>query len=343
MKFIDLRSDTVTQPTEEMRKAMYNAIVGDDVYEDDPTVNELEKLAAEKVGKEAALFVVSGTMGNQLAIMAHTKLGDEIIVGANSHIVKHEVGAAARLSGVSYAIVDNEDNRIYKEDLLAKIRTEDIHHPDTGLLCLENALSDGTVVSLEEMKDLYETANRNNIPVHLDGARLFNAAIYLNVEPKEICKYTDSVMFCLSKGLAAPVGSMLCGTKEFIKKARKMRKILGGGMRQAGVLAACGIVSLEKMIDRLQEDHDNAMYLANKLNKIEGFSVDLNKVQINMVFCKVERENFDFKKFANMLLEKGIRTNPGEVDNIRFVTNKDVTREDIDYTIKSIKEVLQSF
>jgi len=341
MKFIDLRSDTVTQPTLEMRQAMYDALVGDDVYEDDPTVKRLEELAAEKVGKEAALFVVSGTMGNQLAIMTHTKLGDEIIVGANSHIVQHEVGAAARLSGVSYAIVDNEDNRIHKEDVLAKIRTEDIHHPDTGLLCLENALSDGTVVPIEEMKELYETAHLRNIPVHLDGARLFNAAIYLNVDPKEICKYTDSVMFCLSKGLASPVGSMLCGTKEFIKKARKMRKILGGGMRQAGVLAACGIVSLEKMIGRLKEDHDNAKYLANRLNETEGFSVDLDKVQINMVFCKVEIENFDFIKFADKLLEKGIKTNPGERGSIRFVTNKDVTREDIDYAVESIKEVLQ--
>lgn len=246
MKFIDLRSDTVTQPTLEMREAMYKAAVGDDVYEDDPTIKKLEELAAEKVGKEAALFVVSGTMANQVAIMTHTKFGDEIIVGANSHIVQHEVGAAARLSGVSYAIVDNEDNRIYKKDVLDKIRTEDIHYPETGLLCLENALSDGTVLSLEEMKELYQTASERNIPVHLDGARLFNAALYLGVDPKEICKYTDSVMFCLSKGLASPVGSVLCGSKDFIKKARKMRKLLGGGMRQAGVLAACGIVSLEK-------------------------------------------------------------------------------------------------
>ncbi|NLX61164.1 MAG: low-specificity L-threonine aldolase [Tissierellia bacterium] len=341
MKFIDLRSDTVTQPTLEMREAMYKAAVGDDVYEDDPTIKKLEELAAEKVGKEAALFVVSGTMANQVAIMTHTKFGDEIIVGANSHIVQHEVGAAARLSGVSYAIVDNEDNRIYKKDVLDKIRTEDIHYPETGLLCLENALSDGTVLSLEEMKELYQTASERNIPVHLDGARLFNAALYLGVDPKEICKYTDSVMFCLSKGLASPVGSVLCGSKDFIKKARKMRKLLGGGMRQAGVLAACGIVSLEKMIDRLEEDHDNAMYLAKQLNEIEGFSVDLSRVQINMVFCKVERENFDFNKFAERLLVKGIKTNPGEKGSIRFVTHKDISKEDIDYAIVAIKEVLQ--
>jgi threonine aldolase len=198
-------------------------------------------------------------------------------------------------------------------------------------------------MTLEEMKELYETAHEHNIPVHLDGARIFNAAIYLNVEAKEIAKYTDSVMFCVSKGLCSPVGSLLCGSEEFIRKARKMRKILGGGMRQAGFLAACGIISIEKMVDRLEEDHDNAKYLAEKLNEIEGFSVDLDKVQINMVFCNVSRENFDFEDFAKKLLEKGIKTNPGENGVIRFVTNKDVTREDIDYTIHTIKEILASF
>lgn len=340
MRYVDLRSDTVTLPTEEMRQAMYEAVVGDDVYEDDPTVIKLEKLAAEMMGKEAALFVASGTMGNQIAIMSHTKLGDEIIAGANCHIVQHEVGAAARLSGVSYALVDNPDNRIYREDVLKKIRVEDIHYPETGLLCLENALSDGTVVPLEDMKELYETAHEYKIPVHLDGARIFNASIYLKVKAKEIAKYADSVMFCISKGLCSPVGSLLCGSEEFIRKARKMRKILGGGMRQAGFLAACGIISLEKMIDRLKEDHDNAKYLASKLNEIEGFSVDLDKVQINMVFCNVEKENFDFEDFARKLFEKGIKTNPGYEGVIRFVTNKDVSREDIDYTIKCIKEIL---
>lgn len=340
MKYIDLRSDTVTQPTEEMRQAMFSAEVGDDVYGDDPTINKLEDMAAELLGKEAALFVVSGTMGNQLAIMSHTKMGDEIIVGANSHIVQSEVGAAARLSGVSYALVDNPDTRIHKEDILRKIRTEDVHHPDTGLLCLENALANGTVVSLEEMKELYETAHEHNIPVHLDGARLFNAATFLNVPAREIVKYTNSVTFCLSKGLSSPVGSVLCGSKKFIDRARRMRKLLGGGMRQAGVLAACGIISLEKMVDRLQEDHDNAKYLAAKLNEIDGFSVDMDKVQINMVFCKVDRGDFDFKNFANKLLKKGIKTNVGNNNTIRFVTNKDISRENINYLIQHIKEII---
>lgn len=340
MKYIDLRSDTVTQPTDEMRQAMHDAEVGDDVYEDDPTINRLEELAAKEVGKEAALFVVSGTMGNQIAIMSHTKMGDEIIVGSNSHIVQNEVGAAARLSGVSYAIVDNPDTKIYKEDVLSKIRTENVHYPDTGLLCLENALANGTIVSLEEMKELYQTAHKNNIPVHLDGARLFNAATYLNVPAKKIAQYTDSVTFCISKGLSSPVGSLLCGSKEFIKKARRMRKLLGGGLRQAGVLASCGIISIEKMVERLQEDHDNAKYLATKLNKIKGFSVDMDRVQINMVFCKVNREDFDFQEFAEKLLEKGIKTNSGEGNAIRFVTNKDVSKEDIDYVVECIREIV---
>ena len=189
------------------------------------------------------------------------------------------------------------------------------------------------------MKELYEAAHVNNIPVHLDGARLFNAATYLNVDAKEITKYTDSVMFCISKGLCSPIGSMLCGEEKFINKARKMRKLLGGGMRQAGILAACGLISLEKMIGRLQEDHDNAKYLATKLNKIEGF-VDMDKVQINMVFCEINREGFNFQEFVSKMLEKGIKINGSEGNQFRFVTNKDVSREDIDYIAKCIKEII---
>ncbi|HSH36034.1 low-specificity L-threonine aldolase [Schnuerera sp.] len=339
MKYIDLRSDTVTQPTKEMRKAMYEAEVGDDVYGDDPTVNRLEELAAKLVGKESALFVPSGTMGNQIAIMVHTKLGDEIILGANSHIVQHEVGAAARLSGVSYSVVNNPDDKIYVEDVQRRIRSQDIHYPETGLLCIENALGNGTVVSLQEMESLYKVAYENHIPVHLDGARLFNAATYLKVRANQIAQYTDSVTFCISKGLCSPVGSLLCGSNEFIKKARKMRKLLGGGMRQAGILAASGIISLGKMIDRLEEDHENAKYLAKKLNEIEGLSVDMDKVQINMVFCKVSKKDFNSYEFTQRLLQKRIKVND-DGNIIRFVTNNDITKEDIDYLIESIKEYI---
>lgn len=341
MKYIDLRSDTVTQPTKEMRQAMYDSVVGDDVYGDDPTVNKLEKLAAEKLNKEAGLFVTSGTMGNQIAIMCHTKMGDEIILNNSSHIVQHEAGATARLSGVNYSIVNNDNNRMSKEDILARIRSEDVHNPDTSLICIENPLGDGTVLSLNEMKELYETAQSHNIPVHLDGARLFNAANYLKVDAKEIAQYTDSVMFCLSKGLCSPVGSILCGTEEFINRAIKMRKLLGGGMRQAGVLAACGLISLEKMVERLDEDHDNAKYLALKLNEIEGFFVDMNKVQINMVFCKIDREEFDYEDFQSKLLDEGIKISLPDENEIRFVTNNDISKEDIDYTIKTIEKIVK--
>jgi len=338
MKLIDLRSDTVTQPTEEMRLAMAAAAVGDDVYEDDPTVIKLEEMSAEITGFEAALFVPSGTMANQLAIMAHTKRGDEIIVGQNAHIVAHEVGGAAILSNVSYRIVNNPDDSISGQDIHAMVRGNDIHYPDTGMVCLENALSNGMVVSIEKMKDVYTAAKEHNLPVHLDGARLFNAAAYLGVDPKEVTMYFDSIMFCLSKGLCAPVGSMLCGSKEFIRKARKYRKLLGGGMRQIGVLAACGIISLEKMTKRLHIDHENALYMATRLAEIPGTDVDINSVHINIVFFKIANPAFDHAGFAQYLLEKGIKTNGAEDGVYRFVTHNDVTREDIDFVVDLIKK-----
>lgn len=340
MKYIDLRSDTVTQPTEEMRQTMKDVVVDDDVYRDDPTVNMLEKMGAKMLGKEAAIFVPSGTMGNQIAIMCHTKMGDEIIVSLNSHLVKSEVGGAARLSGVNYSIVDNMDNKIYKEDILERIRVENVHYPDTGLLCLQNPLADGSVMSLDEIKELYNTANDNNIPVHLDGARIFNTSTYLKIDAKEIGQYADSIMFCISKGLCSPVGSLLCGTKVFIDRARKMRKLLGGGMRQAGVLASCGLISLEKMVYRLQEDHDNAIYLGSKLNEIDGFYVRMDKVQINMVFCEITKEGLNYEKFVEKLLEKKIKINQVQVNKIRFVTNNDIKKEDIDYAVECISQVL---
>jgi len=333
MKIIDLRSDTVTQPTKEMRQVMADAIVGDDVYEDDPTITRLESLSAEMTGFEAALFVPSGTMANQLAIMAHTKRGDEIIVGANSHIVVHEVGAAAILSGVNYRIITNDDDTIRGGDIIASIREDDIHCPDTGLICTENALANGTVVSLDVMEDAYKAAKAHNLPLHLDGARLFNAAVYLDVDPKEITKYCDSVMFALSKGLCAPVGSILCGNKHFIKKARKYRKLLGGGMRQVGILAAAGLVSLEEMTKRLHEDHENARYLAMRLSSLPYIEIDLQKVHINMVFFKIEKPNFDHIAFASKLLSKGIKINPGDNGCYRFVVHNDISRDDIDFVI----------
>ncbi len=340
MRYIDFRSDTVTMPTPEMRRAMAEAPVGDDVYGDDPTVIELETLAAQLVGKEAAMFVPSGTMGNQLAVMTHTRRGDEIIVEEDCHIVVHEVGATAVLSGVNLKTVKGTYSIMNPEDVEAAIREEDLHHPETTLICMENALSNGRVVPLDTMEKIYNVAKKHNLAVHLDGARLFNAAEYLKVEAKDITAYTDSVMFCLSKGLCAPVGSILAGSKSFIAKAKKNRKLLGGGMRQVGILAAAGMIALKDMTKRLHVDHQNAQYLANKLAALPGVKVDIEGIHINMVFFEIENLKMSDAEFIDQLYKKGIKANGAYKGILRFVTNNDVTKEDIDYTIDCIKELL---
>lgn len=340
MRFIDLRSDTVTQPTEAMRQAMVSAQVGDDVYGEDTEINALQELAAETVGKEAALFVPSGTMGNQLAIMTFTRRGDEIIAGAWSHIVHHEVGAAAVLSSVSTKVVDNPDHIIYPADILAAMRSQDIHEPRTSLLCLENALANGDVVPLEILREDYKTAKDLNLNVHMDGARLFNAAVSLKTDVKAIAACTDSLMFCLSKGLCAPVGSMLCGSRTFIEKARKNRKLLGGGMRQAGFLAASGRIALQTMTQRLQEDHDNALYLASALAKLPNIKIDPERVKINMVFFSVEKEGFNEEAFGAYLLSHGIKNTGYMQGEMRLVTHHGITRQDLDIVIDLIKDYL---
>lgn len=341
LRYIDLRSDTVTQPTDEMREAMAKAIVGDDVYGDDPTMSLLEKKAAEYAGKEAAIFVASGTMGNQLAVMTHTSRGNEIIAEENCHIVQHEVGATAVLSGVHLRTIKGNGGIMEPQDVLKAIRGNDIHYPETGLICMENALSNGTVVPLARMKEIYDIAKKHNIPVHLDGARLFNAATSLSVDAAQITQYTDSVMFCLSKGLCAPVGSMLAGSRQFVDRARKNRKLLGGGMRQAGILAAAGLIALEKMSKRLHIDHENAKYMAKRLMGIPGIKLTHENVQINMVFFDIEETGVSSEKLVNVLFEKGIKINGIEGGYMRYVTNNDVTKEDIDYTIQCMKEIMK--
>lgn len=340
LKYIDLRSDTVTMPTEEMRKAMAYAEVGDDVYGDDPTLNKLETLAANIAGKEAALFVPSGTMGNQIGVMTHTLRGDEVILGENSHIAVHEVGATAVLSGVQLRTIKSPDDILYPETIRNAIRMDDIHEPRTGLICLENALANGTVVPLDVMKEVYVIAKQHNIPVHLDGARLFNAATYLKVKATDITQYTDSVMFCLSKGLCAPVGSILAGPKVFIDKARKNRKLLGGGMRQAGILAAAGIIALEEMTKRLDMDHENAKYMAKRLLEIPGVELNIDKVQIDMVFFKLDSSYISPDTLVNKLFRKGIKISEPELGLYRFVTNNDISKKDIDYLIDCMKEII---
>ena len=268
---IDLRSDTITLPTDEMRKAMENAEVRDDVYQEDPTINRLEKLAATKVGKEAALFVPSGTMGNLIAVLAHCQRGEEVILGAESHICYYEVGGISAVAGViPSTILGDSKGALTPQAVDKALREENIHYPETSLICLENThnRAGGTIYPIQLTKEIYQLAHQRNIQVHLDGARIFNAAIALNLEPSVLAKEVDSVMFCLSKGLSAPVGSILDGSRKFIEKARKQRKMLGGGMRQAGILAAAGIIALEKMVERLRENHNNARILGEGLSNL---------------------------------------------------------------------------
>lgn len=343
MKIIDFRSDTITKPTEEMRKAMYLAEVGDDVYEEDPTVKRLEELGANLVGKEEALFVPSGTMGNQLALLAHTERGQEIILEEESHIFMFEVGALAFISGLQSRTIKGKKGIMSSLEIERAIRTNNIHFPRTGLICLENThnMAGGVITPIETMKEIYEIGFNYKIPIHLDGARIFNAAIGLGVDVKEITKYSDSVMFCLSKGLCAPIGSLLAGNKEFIKKARKYRKMLGGGMRQAGVIAAAGIVALEKMIDRLEEDHYNNRLLAEKLINIKGIRIDMDTVQTNILMVDIVNENYNADTVINLLKENGIYASKISDYRVRFVTHMYISKEDVLYTAKVMKDIFE--
>ncbi|MDO7788061.1 low-specificity L-threonine aldolase [Desulforamulus aquiferis] len=340
IKAIDLRSDTVTLPTNEMRAAMASAPVGDDVYGEDPTVRELEKKAAALMGKESALFVPSGTMGNQIAVLVHTKRGEEVILDSEAHIYYYEAGGPALLAGVQLNPVKGLLTPQGPEILKETLKPEDIHFPKTSLVCLENTFNrgGGTVLAPATMEELYGICHRQDLKVHLDGARIFNAAISLNINVKELTCCCDSVMFCLSKGLSAPVGSLLAGTSEFIDAARKYRKILGGGMRQAGVLAAAGLIALQS-VDRLKEDHANALRLATGLSSIPGISIDLQRVQTNIIVVKVEG-----KISASVLVDKlsvqHIKCATFGPGIIRMVTHKDVSSQDIDFVISTTKDLL---
>lgn len=342
MRVLDLRSDTVTLPTDEMRQAMAWAEVGDDVYGDDPTVLQLEKTAAAMVGKEAALFVPSGTFGNQLALLTHCNRGDEVLLADDCHIVQHEVGAASVIAGVHLRTLMSDKGELKPDEILQRIRIENLHYPQTGLICIENAHSNGRVVSLRNMHEIYEIGRKHGIPVHLDGARIFNASVYLGVEAAEIAGFSDSVMFCLSKGLCAPVGSILAGKREFIDKARKGRKLMGGGLRQAGVLAAAGIIALEKMSKRLSVDHQNASLLAEKLTSIPGVRVFMDDVQINMVFFDIKETGYEPEKLVNELLKRGIKINPPENGIFRLVTHYWVDPEDVHFVADTIGQILLS-
>lgn len=340
MDWIDMRSDTVTKPTMEMRAAMASAEVGDDVYQDDPTTNRLEARAAEVLGFEAALFITSGTMGNQLALMCNTRRGDEVIAGAECHIVMHEVGAAAVLSGANIRQIPYENGLPVPSRIEAAIRPDDIHEPRTALICMENALANGRVVPAETMKKIFETAHAHGIPVHLDGARIFNAAASLGVDVKELTRYTDTLTCCLSKGLCAPVGAVFAGSREMVDRARRYRKMIGGGMRQNGILAAAGLIALEKMPQRLQVDHENASYLASLLQEIPGVALDPAAVEINMVFCTIDREIPFLEALPERMREHGVLMGGYEGGEFRFVTNHGVSRKDVEHVAAALRAVL---
>ncbi|AXE30167.1 low-specificity L-threonine aldolase [Chromobacterium phragmitis] len=340
MQKIDLRSDTVTQPTPAMRQAMFDAPLGDDCYGDDPTVLKLEALAADKLGKEAALFVPSGTFGNQLALFTHCRRGDEVIIEDNSHIVSHEAGAAAVIAGVHMRAVEGVNGLMAVEQIERRIRVgDDIHEPRTGLICLENAHSNGRVLPLAAMADTAALAREYGVPVHLDGARVFNAAASLGCDAREVVRHVDSVMFCLSKGLAAPVGSMLAGREDFIEQARRKRKLMGGGLRQAGVLAAPGILALTEMAARLDEDHANARYLAEGLAKLPCVDINPADTHINLVWFRFNAD-IDSAELMAALEEAGFLANPPHMGMMRLVTHWQVSRADIDRLLEAMQRVL---
>lgn len=341
---IDLRSDTVTRPTAAMREAMAKAPVGDDVYGEDPTINELEARTAAMLGKEAALFVPTGTQGNQIAIMTHTRRGDEVIVEAESHVFYYEVGGIAALSGCQVRTIPGQRGQMEPAEVAAAVRSENIHFPRTTLVCVEQThnRAGGAVVPQERIEAIAAVAHANGAAVHMDGARLFNAAVAMGRPVAELVAPVDSVMFCLSKGLGAPVGSMLAGSKQFIDEARRNRKLLGGGMRQAGILAAAGLYALEQNIERLAEDHANARALAEGLGALPGIRVDAGAVETNMVYFDLTDERWDASAFSGALLRAGLLANGTGDRTMRMVTHLDVTAEMVPVVLERVAAVLKA-
>lgn len=344
MEYIDLRSDTVTKPTPEMREAMAKAEVGDDVYGDDPTVNRLQEMAAEMTGHEAGLFVASGTMGNLSAVLAHCQRGDEVILGKDAHTYRYEAGGVSVLGGVHSCQLPNQpDGSIALDDIEGAIRADDPHQPVTRLIALENTHNrcGGTVQSVEYTRQVVEFAHVRGLKVHLDGARVFNAAAALSVDVRELTAPVDSVTFCLSKGLSAPVGSVLCGDREFIKKAHRIRKMLGGGMRQAGVLAAAGIVALEKMVSRLGEDHVRARTLAEGLSENRGLVLDAGMPATNMVFMNLAKNiSMSADEVVEKMKERGVLIGASGARRFRLVTHCRIDDQGVDKAVAAFGEVL---
>lgn len=338
---INLMSDTVTLPTQEMLAAMSCAPLGDDVSREDPTVNRLEALAAKVLDKEAGLFVASGTMGNLVSVLAHTQRGDEVVMESECHMYYYEVGGLAAVAGVMPRLVPGKHGVLDPDHVGRAIRAANIHYPTPRLVAIENTHNrgGGTVTPLSAMLAICELAKSRGLATHLDGARIFNAAIALGVDAKEIARPFDSVMFCLSKGLSAPVGSMVAGSREFIGRARKFRKLVGGGMRQAGVIAAAGIVALEKMVNRLREDHENARLLGEGLADIPGIRVDLETVQTNMVYFDVAALGMNTSSFIGELSKCNVRASERPPTGVRMVAHRHISRENILYVLEVVGEI----
>ena len=339
MKYIDLRSDTITKPSQAMRQAMFEAEVGDDVFGEDPTVNNLQEKCAEISGKEKALYVPSGCMANQLAVKAHTMPGDEVICESECHIFNYETAAPAILSNVQMMTVRGEYGVMQLHEIKKYVRTKEYYFPKTRLICLENThnRAGGVIQPIEVIKEISKFAKENGIMMHMDGARIFNASIETGISVKDYASYFDSISFCFSKGLGAPVGSILCGSEEFIAIAHKWRKIIGGGMRQVGILAAAALYALENNTKRLKEDNDKAKYFAKEISKIKEIDINLDKVHTNiLIFANSKYSKSDLMaKFK----EKGVLISAGSFDNLRAVFHLDVSMEEVEIAVKLFKEL----
>ncbi|BBO75146.1 threonine aldolase [Desulfosarcina widdelii] len=343
MEIVDLRSDTITRPTEAMRKAMAEAEVGDDVFKEDPTVNRLEEMAAQRMGKPAALLVSSGTMGNLVSQLAHCGRGSETLLGDQSHVFFYEQGGASALGGIHPRTLANaEDGTIALDVIEAAIRPDDVHFPRSRLIILENTHNrcNGVPLTPAYTRSVGQLAARHGLKLHIDGARIFNAAVALGVNAAELAGPADSVTFCLSKGLAAPVGSVVCGDEDFIAEARRARKSVGGGMRQAGIIAAAGIVALTEMVDRLAEDHANARALAIGLAQTPGLQIDPERVTTNIVYFRVVQEGMDAPSLVARLADRGVLVLPTAPDRMRAVLNYHVTADDVDRALAVFRKTM---
>ncbi|HEX9863014.1 MAG TPA: GntG family PLP-dependent aldolase [Candidatus Bathyarchaeia archaeon] len=339
--FVDLRSDTVTLPTEEMLEAMRHAELGDDVFREDPTVNRLEEMAAERMGKEAALLVTSGTQANLVSLMSNTRRGELVILEAESHMYWYEVGGLSAIAGLLPWLVRSSFGALDPRAVEAAIRPRNIHFPEPSLVCVENTHNrhGGTVITPKQLQAVGEVAEAHGLRFYMDGARVFNAAVALKVDVKELARHVDSLMFCLSKGLSCPVGSVVVGTRDFVDRARRVRKVLGGGMRQAGVIAAAGIVALEKMVDRLGEDHVNARRLAEGIAKLKGIAVDIERVQTNMVIFDIIGLGVADDVFLSKLREKGVCALTIAPNRVRLVTHRGIEKEHVAKAVAAIADV----